>query len=95
MFADSFDRLSPQPDDLVFLSPQGLSMNDNTFRRRAWKKILASCQIEYRSPYNLRHTAASYHLANKYLQIEKGGLIQWNWTLLQSYLINGADCATH
>ena len=30
-----------------------------------------------------------------YLQIEKGGLIQWNWTLLQSYLINGPDCATH
>ena len=65
MFANRFDRLSPQPDDLVFLSPKGLSMNDHTFRRRAWKKILASCQIEYRSPYNLRHTAASYHLANK------------------------------
>jgi hypothetical protein len=26
-----------------------------------------------------------------WLQIEKGGLIQWNWTLLQSYLVNGAD----
>ena len=30
-----------------------------------------------------------------YLQIEKGGLIHWNWTLLKSYLINGADCPTH
>lgn len=26
-----------------------------------------------------------------WLQIERGGLIQWNWTLLQSYLLNGAD----
>lgn len=26
-----------------------------------------------------------------WLQITKGGLIQWNWTLLQSYLLNG-DC---
>jgi hypothetical protein len=29
-----------------------------------------------------------------WLQIEKGGLIQWNWTLLQSYLLNG-DCPAH
>jgi hypothetical protein len=30
-----------------------------------------------------------------WLQIEKGGLIQWNWTLLQSYMLNGADCPQH
>jgi hypothetical protein len=30
-----------------------------------------------------------------WLQIEKGGLIQWNWALLQSYLLNGADCPNH
>jgi integrase len=59
------DRLSPSPDDLVFMSPKGLPMHDHRFRRRAWKTILASCQIEYRSPYNLRHTAASHLLANK------------------------------
>jgi hypothetical protein len=29
-----------------------------------------------------------------WLQLEKGGLIQWNWTLLQSYLLNG-DCPAH
>jgi hypothetical protein len=28
-------------------------------------------------------------------QIEKGGLVQFNWTLLQSYLINGGDSAEH
>jgi hypothetical protein len=29
-----------------------------------------------------------------WLQLEKGGLIQWNATLLMSYLLNG-DCPTH
>ena len=29
-----------------------------------------------------------------YHQLTKGGLIQWNWTLLQSYLLNG-DCPAH
>jgi hypothetical protein len=24
-------------------------------------------------------------------QIERGGLIQWNWVLLQSYILNGLD----
>jgi integrase len=28
------------------------------------KPILESCQIEYRSPYNLRHTAISHALHN-------------------------------
>ena len=26
-----------------------------------------------------------------WLQTVKGGLIQWNWTLLQSYLLTGAE----
>ena len=30
-----------------------------------------------------------------WLQLVKGGLIQWNWTLLQSYLLNGSDCSSH
>jgi hypothetical protein len=30
-----------------------------------------------------------------WLQIERGGLVQFNWTLLQSYLLNGADSAEH
>jgi hypothetical protein len=30
-----------------------------------------------------------------WLQIEKRGLIQWNWTILQSYLLNGANCLEH
>jgi integrase len=64
MLVARFNRLSPQPDELVFPSPKGLPINDHTFRRRAWKTIIESCHIEYRSPYNLRHTAISHALHN-------------------------------
>jgi hypothetical protein len=30
-----------------------------------------------------------------WLQIEKRGLVHWNWTILQNYLLNGADCIEH
>ena len=62
MLIDRFERLSPKPDELVFPSPRGLSIDDHNFCNRAWKKILESCQIEYRSPYKLRHTAISHAL---------------------------------
>jgi integrase len=61
---DRYERLNPQPDDLVFPSPKGLPINDHRFRARAWKTILENCQIEYRSPYKLRHSAASHALKN-------------------------------
>ena len=51
MLVDRRERLNPQPEDLVFLSPKGLAIDDHRFRARAWKTILESCQIEYRSPY--------------------------------------------
>jgi integrase len=64
MLVDRFDRTSPQPDDLVFPSPKGLPINDHRFRARAWKTVLEDCQIEYRSPYKLRHSAISHSLSN-------------------------------
>jgi integrase len=64
MLVDRFDRLKPQPDDLVFPSPKGLSIDDHNFCTRAWKTVLKSCQIEYRSPYQLRHSGASHALRN-------------------------------
>jgi integrase len=64
MLAERFDRLQPQPDDLVFPSPKGGAIDDHNFNRRAWKTILASCQIELRRPYNLRHSAISHALHN-------------------------------
>jgi integrase len=64
MLVDRFDLLSPQPDNLVFPSPKGLSIDDHNFCTRAWKKVLESCQIEYRSPYKIRHSAISHALSN-------------------------------
>ncbi len=64
MLVAGFERLQPQPDDLVFPSPKGGAIDDQNFRPRAWKKILAECSIEYRRPYALRHSAISHALAN-------------------------------
>jgi integrase len=58
-----YERLEPQPDDLVFPSPKGVAIDDHNFCNRAWKTILTSCNIEYRTPYNLRHSAISHALA--------------------------------
>jgi len=53
-----------RPSDLVFPAPQGGCISDHTFRRRAWKSILAGLEIDYRKPYATRHTAISHALAN-------------------------------
>ena len=58
-----YERLKPQQDDLVFPSPKGVAIDDHNFCNRAWKTILTSCNIEYRTPYNLRHSAISHALA--------------------------------
>jgi integrase len=64
MLLDRHERLNPQPEDLVFPSPKGLPIDDHNFCTRAWKTILESCRIEYRSPYKLRHSAISHALRN-------------------------------
>jgi integrase len=64
MLMARFGRLAPQPDDLVFPSPKGLAIDDHNFNRRAWKTVLESCHVEYRRPYNLRHSAISHALHN-------------------------------
>ena len=60
MLVERYERVKPQPDDLVFLAPKGGSMNDHRFRARVWTPILASCNIEYTRPYNIRHSAISH-----------------------------------
>ncbi|MCU0566291.1 MAG: tyrosine-type recombinase/integrase [Oculatellaceae cyanobacterium Prado106] len=52
------------PEALVFPAPKGSHISDHTFRRRAWKTILAHLEIQYRKPYATRHTAISQALAN-------------------------------
>lgn len=64
MLSERFDCSKPKPGDLVFPAPKGGSINDNNFSKRAWEKILSSCEVEYRSPYNIRHTAISHALAD-------------------------------
>lgn len=53
---------NPDPDGLVFVSPQGKAIDDHNFRTRAWKKILNRLQIDYRKPYTTRHTLVSHAL---------------------------------
>jgi integrase len=64
LLVERYERVKPQPDDLVFPAPKGESMNDHRFRARQWTTILASCNIEYTRPYNIRHSAISHAAKN-------------------------------
>lgn len=55
-------RVRGKPDELVFPAPKGGSIDDNLFRKRAWRKILDKCGIEYRKPYISRATLVSHAL---------------------------------
>lgn len=63
----------PQPNDLVFPTPNGLPINDRNFRRRAWTEVLKAAGVAYRKPYTCRSTAASHALANRedYVSVAK------------------------
>jgi integrase len=53
---------NPKPSDLVFFSPTGLPIDDRSYRRRAWTKVLQSAGVKYRPPYTSRGTAESHAL---------------------------------
>jgi integrase len=57
-------RRSPdaKSDDLVFPAAKGGFIDDHNFRNRAWKTILEKLGIDYRKPYNMRHTFVSASL---------------------------------
>jgi integrase len=44
------------PEALVFPSPKGTYIDFHNFRNRAWKRILEGLDIQYRKPYQTRHT---------------------------------------
>lgn len=48
--------LSRSADSLVFPAPEGGFIVQDNFRKRVWKTILQGLQIEYRVPYQTRHT---------------------------------------
>ena len=50
------------PEDLVFPSPEGKAIDDHNFCNRAWTKMLEKAGVEYRKPYNTRHTFISHAL---------------------------------
>ncbi|MEL6225007.1 MAG: tyrosine-type recombinase/integrase [Cyanobacteria bacterium J06627_8] len=50
------------PDSLVFPSPKGLPIDEHNFSQRAWKKVLKEMAVDYRRPYNTRHTFVSHCL---------------------------------
>lgn len=54
---------NPAADSLVFPAPKGGAIDDHNFRNRAWKKVLTKLDIDYRKPYNTRHTLISHALA--------------------------------
>lgn len=64
MLRDRHTQLKPKPESLVFPSPTGIPLDDHNFSRRAWKAVLESVGVSYRSPYAIRHSAISHALAN-------------------------------
>lgn len=48
-------------EDLLFLV-NGHCIDDKNFCNRHWKKCLTECEIDYRKPYNTRHTFISHFL---------------------------------
>lgn len=50
------------PTDLVFPAFQEGYLSARNFSKRQWKPVLASLGIDYRRPYNTRHTLASHAL---------------------------------
>src|SRR6476469_729197 len=51
-----------KPDDLIFTSIEGRAIDSKNFCNRYWKPALASLGIDYRKPYNTRHTLISHGL---------------------------------
>jgi integrase len=52
-----------KPEDLIFTSATGKAIDDHNFSQRVWKTVLKEAGIDYRPPYNLRHSMASHAIA--------------------------------
>lgn len=51
--------------DRIFSSPNGYELDGHNFQNRAWKEIMGSLPIVYRSSYNTRHTFITICLENE------------------------------
>ncbi|MBW4441803.1 MAG: tyrosine-type recombinase/integrase [Plectolyngbya sp. WJT66-NPBG17] len=50
--------------DAIFPAPKGGRIDRDNFRKRHWQPTLETLGIEYRSPYNTRHTKWSHEIRN-------------------------------
>lgn len=52
------------PNDLVFPGLKGGFLDFAAFRRNVWKKVIEGLEVEYRKPYQTRHTFITLALEN-------------------------------
>jgi integrase len=64
MLRDQKSNLAPKDSALVFPSVKTMALDDHNFSRRVWKAVLESVGVAYRSPYAIRHSAATLALEN-------------------------------
>ncbi|WP_044413918.1 site-specific integrase [Thiomicrospira microaerophila] len=57
------EAFKPQREELVFALKSGNPVHTPNFLRRVWSPLLRRLGIEYRKPYQTRHTAATIWLA--------------------------------
>jgi integrase len=63
-FLKEHKPVGAMPEDLVFPSPQGCFMASNNYRVRVWTPVLKGLGLEYRKPYQSRHTFITMMLEN-------------------------------
>ncbi|WP_287456823.1 site-specific integrase [Leptolyngbya sp. UWPOB_LEPTO1] len=73
--------------EIVFPSPKGGRIDRANFRKRHWQPILERLGIEYRSPYNARHTRWSHEIESGNLSIAEAAQYAGNSprTMLDRY----------
>ncbi|MEG4802068.1 tyrosine-type recombinase/integrase [Microcoleus sp. ARI1-B5] len=62
LLLDRRPTIAHGPDDLIFTSTNGCAIDSKNFCNRYWKPVLAELGIDYRKPYNTRHTLISHGL---------------------------------
>jgi integrase len=56
----SIEPIHPDPEALVFPLPSGKPIDPGRFREHVWKPLLALVCVEYRNPYQTRHTLLTH-----------------------------------